>query len=289
MKKKSLKFIVVSIVITMVAGIFVGCGDNDDEDQGAITMSGSSALLQIMEKSIEGFLEKNPGYEINAQAGGSGTGIAQVMEGVVDIGNSDIYAQEKLDEDNAKKLVDHKVVSQGFTIVVSKNLGITDLTRDQIKKIFSGEITNWKEVGGNNKEIFVIHRPASSGTRATFVKTVLGGDKSLENDAIGITQDSNGAVVQTMEQNDGAISYLGLSYMKGSAKDKLVGISIDGVTPEKANIITGKYVFWSWGHMYTKGEATGLSKKFIEFVSSSDNTNAVEELGFISASEMQVK
>ena len=202
-------------------GIFVGCGGNDEEDETAITISGSSALLQIMEKSIEGFKEKNPGYEINAQAGGSGTGIAQVLEGVVNIGNSDIYAIEKLDEDNANKLVDHKVVSQGFTIVVNKNLGITNLTKDQIKKVFSGDITNWKEVGGPDKEIFVIHRPASSGTRATFVKTVLDGDKSLENDSIGITQDSNGAVVQTMEQNDGAISYLGFSYMKGSAKDKL--------------------------------------------------------------------
>lgn len=288
MKKRSLKLIVGSIVLSMVAGVFVGCGSND-YDEASITMSGSSALLQIMEKSIEGFKEKNPGYEINAQAGGSGTGIAQVLEGVVDIGNSDIYAEEKLDEDNAKKLVDHKVVSQGFTIVVNKNLGVNNLTKDQIKKIFSGEVTNWKEVGGVDKEIFVLHRPASSGTRATFVKTVLDGDKSLENDSIGITQDSNGAVVQTMEQNDGAISYLGLSYMKGSAKDKLVGISIDGATPEKANIITGKYVFWSWGHMYTKGEATGLSKQFIEYVSSSENTEAVAELGFISASEMQVK
>ena len=92
-----------------------------------------------------------------------------------------------------------------------------------------------------------------------------------------------------MEQNDGAISYLGLAYMNGDAKDKLVGVSIDGVTPEKANITTGKYVFWSWGHMYTKGEATGLSKKFIDYVLSSDNTKAIEDLGFISGSEMKVK
>ena len=242
-----------------------------------------------MEKSVEGFKEKNSGYEINAQAGGSGTGLTQVLEGSVNIGNSDIFANEKLDEAKAKELVDHQVVAQGFAVAVSKNLGITNLTKDQIKKIFSGQVKNWKEVGGADKEILVIHRPASSGTRATFVKTVLDGDKALENDSIGATQDANGSVKTAMEQNDGAISYLGLAYMNGDAKDKLMAVSIDGVTPEKANITTGKYVFWSWGHMYTKGEATGLSKKFIDYILSKDNIKAIEELGFISGSEMKVK
>lgn len=291
MKKRNLKLIVGMLVVTMVGGAFVGCGSKDESttEEKSITLSGSSALLPLMEKSVEGFKAANAGYEINAQAGGSGTGLTQVLDGSVNIGNSDIFANEKLDEAKAKELVDHQVVAQGFAIAVSKNLGVTNLTKDQIKKIFSGQVKNWKEVGGPDKEILVIHRPASSGTRATFVKTVLDGDKALENDAIGATQDANGSVLTAMEQNDGAISYLGLAYMNGDAKDKVAAVSIDGVTPEKANITTGKYVFWSWGHMYTKGEATGLSKKFIDYILSSDNTKAVEELGFISGSDMKVK
>ena len=303
MKKRTLKFIVSALVVTMLGGAMVGCGSSNDSmatDEGSkaeasglsgsITVSGSSALLPLMEQSIEKFTEENPDAEVSAQAGGSGTGLTQVLDGTVDIGNSDLLAEEKLDADKAAELVDHKVVAQGFGIVVSKSLGIDDLTTDQIKDIFSGKVTNWKEVGGPDKEIFLIHRTAGSGTRATFEKTILGGDKSLENDSLGATQDSNGAVLTVMKQNDGAISYLGLSYMNTEeAKALLNVVKIDGVSSDKENITDGSYPFWSWGHMYTKGEATGVSKSFIEFITSSDNTESVESLGFISGSEMKVK
>lgn len=293
MKKRTLKFIVSALVVTMLGGAMVGCGSSNDStvtDGGSITVSGSSALLPLMEQSIEKFTEENPDAEVSAQAGGSGTGLTQVLDGTVDIGNSDLLAEEKLDADKAAELVDHKVIAQGFGIVVSKSLGIDDLTTDQIKDIFSGKVTNWKEVGGPDKEIFLIHRTAGSGTRATFEKTILGGDKSLENDSLGATQDSNGAVLTVMKQNDGAISYLGLSYMNTEeAKALLNVVKIDGVSSDKENITDGSYPFWSWGHMYTKGEATGVSKSFIEFITSSDNTESVESLGFISGSEMKVK
>lgn len=303
MKKRTLKFIVSALVVTMIGGAMVGCGSSNDSTvtdegskteaagvSGSITVSGSSALLPLMEQSIEKFTEENPDAEVSAQAGGSGTGLTQVLDGTVDIGNSDVYAEEKLDADKAAELVDHKVVAQGFGIVVSKSLGIDDLTTDQIKDIFSGKVTNWKEVGGPDKEIFLIHRTAGSGTRATFEKTILGGDKSLENDSLGATQDSNGAVLTAMKQNDGAISYLGLSYMNTEeAKALLNVVKIDGVSSDKENITDGSYPFWSWGHMYTKGEPTGVSKSFIEFITSSDNTESVESLGFISGSEMKVK
>jgi phosphate transport system substrate-binding protein len=279
----------------MLGGALVGCGSSNTDSENSseektISISGSSALLPLMEKSIEGFKAKNSGYEINAQAGGSGIGLTQVSEGSVNIGNSDIFAEEKLDKGKAAELTDHKVVSQGFAVAVNKDLGVKNLTKDQIKKIFSGEIKNWSQVGGPNKEILVIHRPASSGTRATFEKTILDGNKALENDSIGATQDQNGSVLSAMKQNDGSISYLGLAYMNNNeAKATLVGVSIDGVECNKDNITTGKYPFWSWGHMYTKGEATGLSKKIIEYIMSDDNKSAVEDLGFISGSEMKVK
>ena len=296
MKKNTLKLIVSALLITMIGGSMVGCGSNDNASNssdglsGSITVSGSSALLPLMEQSIEKFNEINPDAEISAQAGGSGTGLTQVLEGTVDIGNSDIFAEEKLEESQSKELVDHKVIAQGFGIVVNKSLGVTDLTKEQLKGIFSGSITNWKEVGGVDKEIFLIHRKSGSGTRGTFENKILDGDKSLENDSIGAVQDSNGAVLTAMKQNDGAISYLALSYMNtAEAKEILQVVSIDGVTSENENIKNGTYPFWSWGHMYTKGDAEGLSKEFINFITSEDNKESIENLGFISGTEIKEK
>nr|WP_312291591.1 phosphate ABC transporter substrate-binding protein [Clostridium chromiireducens] len=306
MKKRTLKLMVGAIVLAMVGSVMVGCGNasggapaNDSKTEGtkteatvkgSITMSGSSALLPLMEKTIETFNKKYPDAEIGAQAGGSGTGLTQVLDGTVNIGNSDVFAEEKLDAAKAKELVDHKVVAQGFGIVVSKSLGIDNLTSAQIKDIFSGKVTNWKEVGGPDKAILLIHRTAGSGTRATFEKTVLGGDKSAENEALGVTQDSNGAVLSAMKENDGAVSYLGLAYMNTKeAQDVLKVTNLDGVAADKAHITDGSYKFWSWGHMYTKGESKDLSKAFIDFVMSNENKENLETLGFISGSEMKVK
>ncbi|MDU6808086.1 MAG: phosphate ABC transporter substrate-binding protein [Clostridium sp.] len=289
MKKKSLKLIVGALLITMIGGAFVGCGSSEGEEGGTVTLSGSSALLPLVEASIDGFIEKNPGYEINAQAGGSGAGLTQVLDGSVNIGNSDIFANEKLEEDKAKELVDHKVVAQGFAIVVNEAAGVKELTKQQIQDVFSGKVKNWKEVGGADKEIFLVHRPSSSGTRATFVKTVLGGDKNLENDSLGSVQDSSGAVAKAMAQNDGAVSYLALSYLNSDEAKSMVKVAIDGVEASKENITTGKYPFWSWGHMYTKGEPTAEAKKFIDYIMSEDNKKVVEDTGFISGSEMKVE
>lgn len=289
MKKKSLKLIVGALLITMIGGAFVGCGSSEGEEGGTVTLSGSSALLPLVEASIDGFIEKNPGYEINAQAGGSGAGLTQVLDGSVNIGNSDIFANEKLEEDKAKELVDHKVVAQGFAIVVNEAAGVKELTKQQIQDVFSGKVKNWKEVGGADKEIFLVHRPSSSGTRATFVKTVLGGDKNLENDSLGSVQDSSGAVAKAMAQNDGAVSYLALSYLNSDEAKSMVKVAIDGVEASKENITTGKYPFWSWGHMYTKGEPTEEAKKFIDYIMSEDNKKVVEDTGFISGSEMKVE
>jgi len=302
MKKRTLKLIVSALVVAIVGSAMVGCGsstgnvakDNKSADSaqasGSITISGSSALLPLMEQTVAKFNEKNPNVEVSAQAGGSGTGLTQVLDGTVNIGNSDMFAEEALDAAKAKELVDHKVVAEGFGVVISKSLGIDNLTSAQIKDIFSGKVTNWKDVGGPNKDILLIHRTAGSGTRATFCKTILGGDKSLENDSLGVTQDSNGAVLSAMQQNDGAVSYVGLAYMQTKeAQDTLTLVKLDGVSSDKANICDGSYKFWSWGHMYTKGDAKDATKSFIDFVTSSDNKDSIESLGFISGSEMKVK
>lgn len=299
MKKKGIKLILGALILTMAAS-FIGCGSSDKSSstkssdketkkiEGTVTLSGSSALLPLIEGSIDGFNEKYPDCEVQAQAGGSGTGLTQVSEGSVNIGNSDVFAEEKLDKDAAKELEDHQVVAQGFGVVVNKDLGVDKLTSKQIQDIFSGKTTNWKDVGGPDKEITVIHRPASSGTRATFVKTVLGGDDTLENDLIGITQDNNGNVLTAMQSNDGAISYLALSYITSDeAKKQLEAVTLDGVDATTKNITAKKYCFWSYGHMYTKGKATDSEQALIDYIMSDDNKEVVENLGYIPGSEMK--
>lgn len=295
MKKRGIKLAILGLSLTMGLGAFAGCAKDTKEEttselSGSITLSGSSALLPLIEASAETFQEENLDVTINAQAGGSGTGLTQVSQGSVDIGNSDVFAEEKLKADEAKALVDHKVVAQGFAVVINKNLNITNLTKKQIQDIFSGKVKNWKEVGGPDKEIIIVHRPSSSGTRSTFIKTILDGNKELENDQIGVTQENNGAVVQAMEKSDGAISYVGLSYLNSDeAKSKLSAVKIDDVEASIANITTGKYPFWAWGHMYTKGEPNEISKAFIDYITSDANKKVVEKQGYISGSEMKVK
>ncbi len=296
MKRKGLKLTIAALAIVLVGGAFVGCSkDSNNQDtssgvSGSITLSGSTALQPLIEKSAEVFKSKNPDASISVQGGGSGTGLTQVLSGAVDIGNSDIFAEEKLKAEDAKQLEDHKVVAQGFAVVTSKDVTVKGLTKQQIKDIFSGKVTNWKEVGGADQAITVIHRPASSGTRATFVKTVLDGNKALEDDTKGIIQDANGSVKTALESNKGAISYLALSYlMDEKVKESLNILEIDNLAPTKENITSGKYPFWSWGHMYTKGEAKDLSKAFIDFITSEENKATVEKLGLFSGGDMKVK
>ncbi|MDD6772191.1 MAG: phosphate ABC transporter substrate-binding protein [Inconstantimicrobium porci] len=291
MKKRTLKFIMSALLVTLGTGLLAGCGDtassqegnkNSSTVSGSITIAGSTAMQEFIEKSAKAFQDKNKDASISVQGGGSGTGLTQVSQGAVDIGDSDVFAEEKLEKDTAAKLKDHKVLVQGFALVTSSDVKVKSLKKDDIKKIFSGEIKNWKEVGGDDAAITVIHRPASSGTRATFVKTVLDGSKESENDKIGVTQDSTGSVINSLKSTKGAISYVAMA----SAKD-MNKVAIDDVEPTAENIIAGKYKFWSYGHMYTNGEAKDLTKAFIEFVDSNDNKALFDELGFIQGSKVK--
>lgn len=304
MKSKKLKLVVTAIAITVVAGLFAGCGNSSSSSNnaasnasnssstsqavsGSITLSGSTALQPLAEKAVDGFKQKNPDATVNVQGGGSGTGLTQVSQGAVDIGNSDIFAEEKLDTTTAKTLVDHKVAVVGFAVVTSKDVDVTNLTKKQIQDIFTGKVTNWKDVGGKDLSINVIHRTSGSGTRATFTKTVLDGNK--EKDDLGTTQDSNGAVKTAMTKTSGSISYLALSYLTADVKNDIKELKIDGIDSSKENITTGKYPFWSYEHMYTKGEPTGVAKAFIDYIASNDNKALVEKLGYIASSDMKVK
>ncbi|MDW8801104.1 phosphate ABC transporter substrate-binding protein [Clostridium sp. A1-XYC3] len=296
MKKKSLRAMIAALAITVVAGAFVGCGNKESEQtgdankgvSGSITLAGSTALQPLAEQAGKKFTEKYPDATINVQGGGSGTGLKLVSEGTADIGNSDVLAETKLDKEKAKELVDNKVCAIGFAIVVNKNVKVDNLTKEQVQKIFTGEYTNWKQVGGDDKPINVINRSKASGTRATFIDTVM--DKKSEKEGLGTTQDSNGAVEKSLETTDGAVSYLALSALTNEESKKNVKVlKLDGVEATKENITTGKYPFWSYEHMYTRGEPKELSKTFIDYMKSDESKALIEKSGYIPASDMKVQ
>lgn len=296
MKKRSLKMIVAALAITALTGVFSGCGDkkevtesksNKNEITGSITAAGSSALQPLAEQAAKIFKEKNPSATVNIQGGGSGTGLTQVLQGAIDIGNSDIYAEEKL-KDAGKELVDHKVCVVGFTTVVNAKIKVDNLTKEQLIKIFTGEVTNWKDVGGDDFKIVVVNRPKSSGTRATFKKYALDGKDEVEGKAL--TEDSSGAVKKAIEATDGAIGYLASSYVNDKAN--LAGIKMlkfNGIEMNKENITSGKYSIAAYEHMYTKGEAKDVTKAFLDFMVSDEVKPLIDKLGYIPTKDMKVE
>lgn len=257
-------------------------GSLGSEISGSITAAGSSALLPLVEEAAAQFMSKNPNARINVQAGGSGTGLKLVSEGSVDIGNSDIFANEKLDADKAKELIDHKVCVVGFATVVNPNVKVDNVTKQQLVDIFTGKITNWKELGGDDQKIVIINRPTSSGTRATFKKYALNGQEEAQ--GLALTEENSGSIRKAVADTPGAISYLALSYVDSSVK----ALKLEGVEPTKENITSGKYPIWSYEHMYTKGEPTGLTKAFLDYMVSDEVKPLVEQLGYIAISDMKV-
>lgn len=286
-KKKWAAALLISVFAAGLA--LTGCGGNDAGESGPsgkVTVSGSSALLPLAKDAAQKFKAKNDQVSITLNAGGSGTGLKQVSEGSVDIGNSDVFAKEKLPEAKAAELVDHKVAITVMAPVVSKeiNTNVKSLTKAQLQDIFTGKVTNWKDVGGPDEAVVLITRPSTSGTRALFTKYALDGKEELSNKSM--ETDDSGTLVQTVSQTKGAIGYVALSYLMNN--NTVTPLAIDGVGPTLDNVYNGKYPVWGYEHMYTKGEATGAVKAFIDFIMSKDYSADIEKQGYGVASKMKV-
>ena len=275
MKKSKLLLPIIGLTI-----LLSGCSKWIDRGE-SITAVGSSALQPLVETVAESYQTDNPGKFINVQGGGSGTGLSQVQSGAVDIGNSDLFAEEKSGID-ASALVDHRVAVVGITPIVNKGVGVKDISMENLRKIFTGEITNWKEVGGKDQPVVILNRASGSGTRSTFEKWVLDGETAIR----AQEQDSSGMVRQIVADTPGAISYVAFSYVT----DDVATLSIDGVAPKDENVTTNRWTIWAYEHMYTKSQPKELTKEFLEYILSDDvQDNIVGELGYIPVSKMEVE
>lgn len=287
MKKTYLKPFITFFLIMTISLFITACGkklnnDNEGISGKVIIASGSTALQPLVEKATQQFILSNPHINVQIQGGGSGTGLAQVAEGLVDIGNSDIYAEDMPGID-AQSLVDHKVCVVSFCTVVNPKNTVDNLTQNQLISIFTGKIINWNEVGGSDRRITIITRSESSGTRVTFKKYALNGAEEAVEKAI--TEDSSEAVKKAVVQNEGAIAYLANPYIDNSIK----ALKFNNIEATTENVTTGQYPIWSYEHMYTRSKTTGATNGFINYILSNEVQNKlIPQLGFIPLKEMKV-
>jgi phosphate transport system substrate-binding protein len=297
-KFMSKKGIIFAITAILLMGVVAGCAKTDtngassspkasapattasatpapaDAITGTVTASGSSALLPLVKQASTEFMDKNPKVTINVTAGGSGVGVKNVADGTSDIGNSDV---EPAAEYKDKGLVDHQVAIAPFALVVNKDVNIDNITKAQAADIFMGKITNWKDVGGKDAKITVVHRPDSSGSRK-LVQTIILDGKDFTKE--GLTQETTGAVKTTVAGTSSTIGYIDTPYLD----DSLKALKIDGVAYSEDNIKNGTYKLFGVEHMYTKGEAKGAAKAFIDYITSKEfQGKQVRDLKFLPA------
>jgi len=242
---------------------------------GKLTVAGSTTVLPINQECARILMERNPDLRISVSGGGSGHGIKAVGAGDIDIGaaSRDIKEEEWAKYSDLKPFV---IAKDSVAIVVNPKNPVSELTMEEVAKIFAGEINNWKEVGGEDAEIRVITREEGSGTRETFEKFVMR-PLQLEITADASVKPSNGEVRATVATDKNAIGYISLGYVDESVK----ALKIDGVEPTVENVVSGEYPITRNLYLITKGEPEPLEKAFIDFVLSEEGQKIVEELGYI--------
>ena len=278
--RKNFKFKIAAVcgLLAILIGLTVCANNNSNK----ITVVGSSAMQLLAEQAGNDYRLSHPDSNIVVQGGGSGTGLSQVQAGAVEIGTSDVFAETQKGID-AKKLQNHLVAVVGIVPIVNKSAGVSNLSKQQLSDIFTGKITNWKQVGGKNQTITVINRSKGSGTRGTFEGLVLNGKKPIQ----AQEQDSNGTVRKIVSSTPGTISYISFPYANDENIQKL---SIDGIKPTNKNVETNRWHLWSYEHIYTKGKPNKNVQKFIDYMLGSKVQNdLVPKLGYISIDKMQVE
>jgi phosphate transport system substrate-binding protein len=276
------------MALLVLATLFTGCVGNGGETTPSttaaptvqsISVTGSTTVLPIAQKAAESYMDANAYADIQVSGGGSGAGVQAVGEGTADIGmaSRDLKAAEK---EKYPDLVQYVVARDGIAVIVNPAVAVNSLTTEQIKAIYTGETKNWKELGGSDMTIVVIGRDSSSGTREFFSEKVM---EKADYVSTQLEKNSNGAVKQTVAQTPGAIGYVGLGYLDATVK--ALKIDADGtlVEPSIETVTSGAYPVSRTLNMFTKGEASGLSKDYLDYILSPAGQKIVEEEVFVSA------
>lgn len=263
-------------LLVVAAAVLAGC-TGASGDVRTLTVNGSTTVFPIAQKAAEAFMDKNSDADIQVSAGGSGVGIQSVGDKTVDIGLS---SRELKSEETSKypALKTYTVAKDGIAMIVNKGNGLTQISMDQIKGIYNGTYTNWKDLGGADLTIVIIGRDSSSGTREYFFEAVM----KKQNFTSGIQEEnSNGAIHGSVKNTPGAIGYVGLGYVDSDVKGLKVLKDTTAVEPTVQNVLDGKYPISRNLYMVTNGEATGLAKEFIDYILSSEGQKIVKEEGFV--------
>ncbi len=273
------QFVLVLVAILVVTAILPASAQSGLS--GKITVAGSSALLPMMQLAAREFQTTNPGVEIAVAGGGSGAGRKQVCEGQVTIGDSDVRLTTKEKNTlNCGNAVETPVAIQAFAPVANPAGpgSVTSLTRKQLQDIFSGKITNWKDVGGDNQAIVLINRIKGSGTRAVMARYLWDG---VDKFAVGASEEDNSqTVLDTVKQTPGAISYLGFAYLNDS---DVVAIKINDIAATRDDIMNGRWPIVGIGFSITKGQPDPVTNAFLSYVISQkfQNSPEFEALGYV--------
>jgi phosphate transport system substrate-binding protein len=248
------------------------------ELSGTLTVAGSDTLVNVAQAWAKAFMAENPGVQIAVKGGGSGTGIASLINAQVDFANSsrEMKAEEK-DQLKAKggEAVETKVARDGIAVIANSANAVENLTQDQLGKIYRGEVTNWKQVGGADKPIVLVSRDPSSGTYEYFKEAVVGKDKNYAKSAKLLP--SNQAIVDEVKANADAIGYVGVGYE--SADVKVVGL--DGVKASVDTVLDGSYGLSRGLYMYSNGQPKDLAKAYIDWILSEAGQKIVTGEGFV--------
>ena len=248
----------------------------EPETSDQISVAGSTTVQPLAEKLAEAFGAYNPDVRIDVQGGGSSVGVKSAGQGQVDIG----AASREVKESELEEYPDLKVFTiarDGIAIVVHPDVAVDELTKDQVRDIFAGEIVNWSEVGGPDKAIVVVSREEGSGTRAAFEEMVMGDEGPVIVDT-AILQPSNGAVRTTVSTTPDSVGFLSFGYLDASVK----ALKVDGVEATEANAASGAYPVVRPLNMMTNGEPGGLAKAWLDFILGDEGQAVVVEEGYIS-------
>ncbi len=274
-----MKRIFTAILICCLSSTLAFAGWFSKSSSDKVVIKGSTTVLPVAQKCAEAFRSVDKNITVSISGSGSGDGVKAIIEGSCDIANSSrgMKDSEKEAAKAAGKDIEvHVVAIDMITPIVHPSNKIQNLTIDQLRAIYKGEITNWKQLGGADMSIVVVSRDSSSGTFEVWEEKIMKKEKVLSG---ALLQASNGAVVSVIANNAKAIGYIGFGYLNDSIK----GLSVNSIEPTLANGKSGKFPVSRELYMFTdKKTATKSTMKFINYVKGSDGQKLVKEAGFIS-------